>query len=53
MEIYVNVVFIIWEGGDWYGFIGMEKSKGIKVFVFIGKVENVGLIEVFMGIIVW
>jgi bidirectional [NiFe] hydrogenase diaphorase subunit len=49
VETYANVVPIIREGGDWYGSIGTEKSKGTKVFALTGKVENAGLIEVPMG----
>ena len=49
VETYANVVPIIREGGDWYGAIGTEKSKGTKVFALTGKVENAGLIEVPMG----
>lgn len=52
VEIYVNILVIILKGLEWFVLIGIEKSKGIKVFVFVGKVNNIGFIEVLMGIIV-
>lgn len=50
VETYANIVPIIREGGDWYANIGIQKSKGTKVFSLTGKVKNIGLIEVPMGI---
>ncbi len=49
VETLANIPYIIREGGDVYGSIGTEKSKGTKVFALAGKVENTGLIEVPMG----
>ena len=43
---------IINQGADWYASIGTEKSKGTQVFSLAGKVNNVGLAEVPMGITV-
>ncbi len=51
VETYANVAPIIRNGGDWYAGIGTEKSKGTKVFALAGRVENTGLVEVPMGII--
>jgi len=45
-----SIPVIILKGADFYNQIGTEKSKGTKVFALAGKVNNVGLIEVPMGI---
>ncbi len=50
VETFANVPAIILKGADWYSSIGTEKSKGTKVFALAGKINNVGLIEVPMGI---
>jgi NADH:ubiquinone oxidoreductase subunit F (NADH-binding)/Pyruvate/2-oxoacid:ferredoxin oxidoreductase delta subunit len=50
VETFANVPPIILKGADWYSSIGTEKSKGTKVFALAGKINNVGLIEVPMGI---
>lgn len=50
VETYANIAPIILKGADWYSAIGTEKSKGTKVFALAGKINNVGLIEVPMGI---
>lgn len=50
VETYANVPVIILKGPEWFASIGTEKSKGTKVFALAGKVNNVGLIEVPMGI---
>ncbi|MDR1997768.1 MAG: NADH-quinone oxidoreductase subunit NuoF [Candidatus Margulisbacteria bacterium] len=49
VETYANIPVIILKGGDWFGRIGTETSKGTKVFALTGKVNNSGLIEVPMG----
>lgn len=49
VETYANIPVIMHKGGDWYGSIGTEKSKGTKVFALTGKVQNCGLVEVPMG----
>ncbi len=41
---------IVVKGGEWYASIGTEKSKGTKVFALAGRIKNIGLIEVPMGI---
>jgi len=50
VETLANVPAIFNKGADWYSKIGTEKSKGTKVFALAGKINNVGLIEVPMGI---
>ena len=50
VETLANIPVIFIKGADWYSKIGTEKSKGTKVFALAGKINNVGLIEVPMGI---
>lgn len=50
VETYANVPVIFLKGPEWFASIGTEKSKGTKVFALAGKINNVGLIEVPMGI---
>ena len=50
VETFANIPPIFLKGSDWFSSIGTEKSKGTKVFALAGKVNNVGLIEVPMGI---
>lgn len=50
VETYTNVPQIILRGADWFLNLGPEKSKGTKVFALSGDVNNIGLIEVPMGI---
>jgi NADP-reducing hydrogenase subunit HndC len=50
VETYANIPVIINKGASWFAAIGTEKSKGTKVFALAGKINNVGLIEVPMGI---
>lgn len=50
VETYANIPVIINKGANWFNQIGAEKSKGTKVFALAGKINNVGLIEVPMGI---
>lgn len=50
VETFANVPVIILKGADWFNTIGTDKSKGTKVFALAGKINNVGLIEVPMGI---
>ena len=49
VETLSNVSAILLKGGEWYGGIGTEKSKGTKVFAVTGKVKNAGLVEIPMG----
>jgi NADP-reducing hydrogenase subunit HndC len=50
VESLANIPPIILKGAEWFSSIGTEKSKGTKVFALAGKVNNVGLVEVPMGI---
>ncbi|MDE7103462.1 MAG: NADH-quinone oxidoreductase subunit NuoF [Bacteroidales bacterium] len=50
VETFANIPVIINKGAEWFAAIGTEKSKGTKVFALAGKINNVGLIEVPMGI---
>lgn len=50
VETFASVPVILLKGPEWYNSIGTERSKGTKVFALAGKVNNVGLIEVPMGI---
>ncbi len=50
VETFSNVPPIILKGAEWFRSIGTEKSPGTKVFALAGKVNNVGLVEVPMGI---
>ncbi len=50
VETFANVPVIYNKGAKWFASIGTEKSKGTKVFALAGKINNVGLIEVPMGI---
>jgi len=50
VETFANISPIILKGPEWFASIGTEKSKGTKVFALAGKINNVGLIEVPMGI---
>ena len=50
VETFVNVGPIIIKGADWFFSIGTAGSKGTKVFAVGGNVNNIGLVEVPMGI---
>ena len=50
VETLANIPAIILNGAQWYSSIGTETSKGTKVFALAGKINNVGLVEVPMGI---
>ena len=50
VETYACIPLILRKGGEWFASIGTKKSKGSKVFALTGKVRNVGLIEVPMGV---
>jgi NADP-reducing hydrogenase subunit HndC len=50
VETFACVSPIILKGAEWFAGIGSPKSKGTKVFALAGKINNVGLIEVPMGI---
>ncbi|RJX34927.1 MAG: NADH-quinone oxidoreductase subunit NuoF [Desulfarculus sp.] len=50
VETWANVPQIVEKGGEWYAGIGVPHSTGTKVFSLVGKVNNVGLVEVPMGV---
>ncbi|NLE64946.1 MAG: 4Fe-4S binding protein [Elusimicrobia bacterium] len=50
VETLANVAYILLHGGESFGRVGTEGSKGTKVFALTGKVRNSGLVEVPMGI---
>ncbi|MCD5410051.1 MAG: NADH-quinone oxidoreductase subunit NuoF [Clostridiales bacterium] len=50
VETFANIPAIINKGALWFKKIGTEKSTGTKVFALAGKINNVGLVEVPMGI---
>ncbi len=49
VETWANIPKIIANGSKWYSDIGTSTSSGTKVFSLVGKVNNVGLVEVPMG----
>ncbi len=50
VETLAQIAPIILQGSEWYRSLGTEKSAGTKVFALTGAVNNVGLVEVPMGI---
>ncbi|MGL5544379.1 MAG: NADH-ubiquinone oxidoreductase-F iron-sulfur binding region domain-containing protein [Cetobacterium sp.] len=50
VETLSNIAQIILKGVDWFRSIGTKNSPGTKVFALAGKINNVGLVEVPMGI---
>ncbi len=50
VETLANIPIIIRKGAKWYSSIGTEKSKGTKVFAVTGAINNIGLVEVPMGV---
>ncbi len=50
VETLANVPAILMKGPEWFSSIGSATAKGTKVFSLVGKITNVGLIEVPMGI---
>ncbi|WIV13363.1 NADH-quinone oxidoreductase subunit NuoF [Proteiniborus sp. MB09-C3] len=49
VETYANVPWILANGGEAFAAVGVEKSKGTKVFALTGKINKGGLVEVPMG----
>ena len=49
VETWCNVPLILDKGAEWYASLGVPHSTGTKVFSLVGKVNNVGLVEVPMG----
>jgi NADP-reducing hydrogenase subunit HndC len=50
VETFANVPLIMDKGADWYSAIGSPGGRGTKVFSLVGQVNNVGLVEVPMGL---
>jgi len=50
VETFANVPQIMLQGAKWFNSLGTEKCKGTKVFSLAGCVNNIGLVEVPMGI---
>ena len=50
VETFANVPVVYLKGHEWFSDIGTATSKGTKVFALAGKINNVGLVEVPMGI---
>jgi len=50
VETWANIPLIISRGAKWYAGLGVPHSTGTKVFSLVGKVNNVGLVEVPMGV---
>ena len=50
VETFANIPQIILKGSSWFKKIGTPTSPGTKVFALAGKINNVGLVEVPMGI---
>ncbi len=49
VETWTNIPVIISKGGSWFSEFGCNNNTGTKVFSLVGKVENVGLVEVELG----
>jgi bidirectional [NiFe] hydrogenase diaphorase subunit len=49
VETFANVPPIVQKGAEWFSSIGIDGSKGTKVFALAGKIRNTGLVEVPMG----
>lgn len=50
VETFANIPVILTKGAQWFASMGTERSKGTKVFALVGKINNVGLVEVPMGL---
>ena len=50
VETWANVPLIVKRGAEWFAGLGVPQSTGTKVFSLVGKVNNIGLVEVPMGI---
>lgn len=50
VETFANIPPILLQSSAWFNSIGSATSKGTKVFALAGKINNVGLVEVPMGI---
>jgi len=50
VETLANLASIILKGPEWFSSMGIETSRGTKVFALTGDVKNTGLVEVPFGI---
>lgn len=50
VETIANIPSVMRNGSEWFASVGTGRSKGTKVFALSGRVKNIGLIEVPMGI---
>jgi len=49
VETLATIPLIMAKGAKWFASRGTENSKGTKVFSLVGKVNNIGLVEIAMG----
>jgi NADH-quinone oxidoreductase subunit F len=49
VETYANVPWIVQNGAEAFAAMGIDESRGTKIFSLTGKVANGGLVEVAMG----
>ncbi|MEN6600674.1 MAG: NADH-ubiquinone oxidoreductase-F iron-sulfur binding region domain-containing protein, partial [Rectinema sp.] len=49
VETWCNIPVIVARGGEWFASFGTPMSTGTKVFSFVGKVRNTGLVELPLG----
>lgn len=50
VETWTNIPVIIKKSGKWFSEIGSSDNAGTKVFSLVGKTNNVGLVEVELGV---
>lgn len=50
VETWANIPLVINRGAEWYASMGVPNSTGTKIFSLVGKINNVGIVEVPMGI---
>ena len=50
VETLGNLPTIFMKGAEWFAGMGIETSRGTKVFALTGDVKNTGLVEVPMGV---
>lgn len=49
VETWSDIPQIILNGAEWFASVGNQRSKGTKTLCLVGKVTNVGLVEVPLG----
>jgi NADH:ubiquinone oxidoreductase subunit F (NADH-binding)/(2Fe-2S) ferredoxin/NAD-dependent dihydropyrimidine dehydrogenase PreA subunit len=49
VETLANLPVIMAKGGEWFGSVGTQTSRGTKVFALAGKIRYSGLVEIPMG----